>query len=228
MSTFAKRLQSDMKDKGFYQGKIDGVWGNGSQAAWEAILAAASQRNEVPMVLSIPTSGKRIAWSAKVSPKFIDKVVAICRKLGIEDPSDLMACMAWETGETFSPSVVNGAGSKATGLIQFMPTTAKGLGTSSEALAEMTAEEQLEYVYKYFLPYKGRLKNVGDVYMAILWPAGIGKKDDYVLWTKDKRPTTYLQNKGLDVNKDGAITRAECIKKVIEKKEKGLSDRYVR
>ena len=226
MSTFAKRLQSDMKDKGFYQGKIDGIWGNGSQAAWEAILAAASQRNEVPMVLSIPTSGKRIAWSAKVSPKFIDKVVAICRKLGIEDPSDLMACMAWESGETFSPSILNGAGSKAVGLIQFMPSTAKGLGTSSEALAAMTAEEQLEYVYKYFLPYKGRLKNLGDLYMAILYPRAIGKPDDYVLFKEGT--VAYRQNIGLDVGKDGNVTRGECLAKVRAKKERGLLPQFVR
>lgn len=586
MSTLARRLQADMKKNGFYQGDIDGIWGKGSEAAWQAILSSASQRNEAPVPIPFPVSGKRIAWSAKVSPEFVNKVVAISERLGIKDPSDLMSCMAWESGETFSPSVLNGAGSGACvdteteiltetgwkrydqisvgdrvysinydegermemdeilhltikrsdhnyrmksrsfdalsshdhrwyllqrfycrtdnrseicvrtseeiaslkssqtyfiphirhdnvdltkkrlskhplelftllgilasdgsigkelkrlevvghiksnwdecftietcndvlfgdtapqatstkskdknmlrwlyrkeqaefllqffdwdynqgidqtrfikklnpsifkemgfleaeallkgyilgdgcftktnntacfrnteqaiiddfmvaavlagenprqvtdrrggtfhtfpngrrcqikdihtvwlrdarytscakhqmevekvdeeitvwcpttknhnwiarrngtvyvtgncGLIQFMPSTAKGLGTSSEALSKMTAIEQLDYVYKYFLPYKGRLKNLGDIYMAILWPAGIGKKDDYVLWTKDKRPTTYLQNKGLDVNKDGAITRAECIKKVIEKKERGLLSQFVR
>ena len=228
MSTLARRLQADMKKNGFYQGDIDGIWGKGSEAAWQAILSSASQRNEAPVPIPFPVSGKNIAWSAKVSPEFVNKVVAISERLGIEDPSDLMSCMAWESGETFSPSVLNGAGSKAVGLIQFMPSTAKGLGTSSEALSKMTAIEQLDYVYKYFLPYKGRLKNLGDIYMAILWPAGIGKKDDYVLWTKDKRPTTYLQNKGLDVNKDGAITRAECLAKVRAKKERGLLSQFVR
>lgn len=41
-----------------------------------------------------------------------------------------MAAMAFESGETFSPSIKNAAGSGAVGLIQFMPSTAKALGTS--------------------------------------------------------------------------------------------------
>lgn len=223
-----KRLQQDMKDRGFYQGRVDGIWGPGSEAAWKAMSDAAAQRNQVRIPLTIPTQIKGIAWSAKVSTQFLDKLAVICRQLGIEDPSDLMACMAWESGETFSPSVLNAAGSKAVGLIQFMPSTAKGLGTTSAALAKMTAEEQLDYVYKYFLPYKGRLKNLGDIYMAILWPAGIGKSDDWVLWERSKRAVTYAQNKGLDVNVDGTITRGECLVKVRAKKERGLLPQHVR
>lgn len=169
-----------------------------------------------------------IAWSAKVSPEFVAKVIDVCGKLGIPDPSHLMACMAWESGETFSPSIINGAGSKAVGLIQFMPSTATFLGTSASALSKMTAVQQMDYVCKYFMPYKGRLHNLGDIYMAILWPAGIGKDDDYVLWEKNKRPTTYLQNRGLDINNDGDITRGECLTKIKEKLAKGLQAKYIR
>ena len=57
--------------------------------------------------------------------------------------------------------------------------------------------------------------------MTILWPAGIGKNDSYVLWARAKKPTTYRQNIGLDVNKDGVITRAECVAKVTERYNKG-------
>ena len=113
------------------------------------------------------------------------------------------------------------AGSGATGLIQFMPATARGMGTTVEKLAKMSQIEQLNYVYKYFLPQKGKLRNLGDVYMTILWPAGIGKNDSYVLWARAKKPTTYRQNIGLDVNKDGVITRAECVAKVTERYNKG-------
>jgi hypothetical protein len=137
-------------------------------------------------------------------------------------PNYLMACMAWESGETFSPSVKNAAGSGATGLIQFMPATARGLGTTTAALAKMTAEDQLNYVYKYFRPYAGKLRNLGDIYMAILWPKGVGQPDHYVLFDKRKWPTGYRQNSGIDVNKDGLVTRAECLVKVNEKLAKGL------
>jgi len=204
MNETLMRLQQDLKDLGLYTDVVDGIWGKHSQAAWAACI------DKVKGTMS----RKPIAWGAKVSSVFLDKVVRICEDLGLNDPSDLMACIAWESGRSFSPKIYNGAGSGAVGLIQFMPATARGLGTTTTALAAMTAEDQLDYVHKYFQPYKGRLKNLGDLYMAILWPAAIGKPDSYVLWDASSRPTTYRQNIGLDVNKDGAITRAECLVKV--------------
>ncbi len=162
-----------------------------------------------------------IAWGAHVSPVFRERVWWIADTLSL-NPDDLMACMAWESGESFSPSKKNMAGSAATGLIQFMPSTAVALGTSTAKLAAMTAEDQLNYVYKYFRPYAGRLRNLGDIYMAILWPKGVGQDDSYVLWDKGKQPTTFRQNSGLDINKDGKVTRAECLSKILGKLTKGL------
>lgn len=167
-----------------------------------------------------PSVGQ-MAWGAKVSPVFRERVRWIGETLGL-NPDDLMACMAWESGETFSPSIKNAAGSGATGLIQFMPSTAVALGTSTAKLAQMTAEDQLNFVYKYFKPYHGRLRNLGDVYMAILWPRAVGQSDGYVLWDKGKSPTTFRQNAGLDTNKDQRITRAECLGKIQQKLTKGL------
>lgn len=169
---------------------------------------------------------KKIAWGSKVSSVFKDRVLWIADELDC-DPNHLMACMAWESGETFSPSVRNMAGSGATGLIQFMPTTAKGLGTTTARLAKMTAEDQLRYVYEYFKPFAGRLHNLGDVYMAILWPKGVGRDDHFVLFDRAKTPTTFRQNAGLDVNHDGLVTRAECLVKVNAKLAKGLQPQNV-
>lgn len=86
---------------------------------------------------SSPSPSSTLAWGAKVSPEFRETVGDICDGLQIE-PDWLMACMAFETGYTFDPAKKNGAGSSGTGLIQFMETTAKGLGTSTAALARMT------------------------------------------------------------------------------------------
>lgn len=220
------KLQSDMQALGFYEGDIDGDWGPRSQAAWDATVGAAKLRDDacLPPDTEIEHKVSSIAWSIKVSQTFVDRVIwmASALKMPEEGPNWLMACMAWESNETFSPAVINMAGSGATGVIQFMPATAVGLGTTTKALSMMSAEDQLNYVYKYFLPYRGRLNNLGDVYMAILWPAGIGKADDWVLWSKEARPTTFRQNAGLDVNKDGVITRAECIAKVKAKLDKGM------
>lgn len=163
---------------------------------------------------------RSLAWGAKVSKVFRDRVFWIESQLGVS-ADHLMAAMAFESGETFSPSVRNAAGSGATGLIQFMPATAKSLGTTVENLSAMTAEDQLNFVYKYFLPYKGRLKTLADVYMAILWPRAVGKPDSHILWTKAAAPTTYRQNSGLDADKNGAITKAEAAGKVNAKLIKG-------
>jgi hypothetical protein len=137
-----------------------------------------------------------------------------------------MACIAFESAESFRPDIRNAAGSGATGLIQFMPTTAKGLGTTTAALAAMTAVKQLDYVETYFWPYRGRLKTLSDVYMAILWPKGIGKPENYVLWDMAS-PITYRQNAGLDANKDSGITKAEAAAKVQAMLDKGRTEPYL-
>jgi hypothetical protein len=193
-------VQQKLQAAGFDPGPLDGLWGRRTERALEEALTRTAD-------------DPALAWGAKVSREFRQKVRAICARLGI-DPDHLMACMAWETGRTFSPSVRNMAGSGATGLIQFMPATAAGMGTTTGALAKMSAIAQLDYVERYFAPYRGRMRNLGDVYMAILWPAGIGKADDWVLWDRATRPTTYRQNAGIDINRDGRITRAEALAKV--------------
>lgn len=170
-----------------------------------------------------------LAWGAKVSPTFRTTVVAVCRRVVIEDPSWLMACMAFETGETFSPSIRNGAGSGAVGLIQFMPSTAAALGYTVEELVNMTAESQIYVVEAYFKSWAGRLHSLGDVYGAILWPGMIGKADNWVVFDSadTKHPKRYIQNKGLDFNRDGKITKAEVVAKVKAKLDRGLQPPFV-
>jgi hypothetical protein len=147
-----------------------------------------------------------LAWGAKVSPEFRRKTRDIAARLGA-NPSDLMACMAFETGRTFSPAARN-PGSSATGLIQFMRETARSLGTTTEELAAMTAEEQLDKVYDYLKPFTGRLGSLADCYMAILWPPAVGQPDDFAVFANATE--AYRKNKGLDINHDGVVTKREC------------------
>lgn len=130
-------------------------------------------------------------------------------------PDWLMQVMYLETAGTFSPSIRNAAGSSAIGLIQFMASTAKSLGTSTEALAKMTNVQQLNYVYKYFLPYKNKLKSFADVYMAVFYPVMIGRPDNYIIFRKGS--VGYRQNAGIDLNKNGVITKGEFIEWVKKK-----------
>ena len=159
-----------------------------------------------------------LAWGARFNAEERGKLVEIAAALGC-DPSWLTACMAFETGRTFSPSVRN-ATSGATGLIQFMPSTARGLGTTTDELAAMSRIDQLAYVYAYFKPYAGRLHNLGDAYMAVLWPRAVGQPDDYVIFADGT--SAYAANSGLDISHDGEVTRGECLVKVQQLVDEGL------
>lgn len=163
-----------------------------------------------------------LAWGTRVSAEFRRLVLLIAREGGF-DPSDLMAVIAFETGRTFAPDARN-ALSSATGLLQFMtgPTSwAAANGYTQERLMAMTAEEQLrEVVRAYLRPYYGRARTLSDLYMAVLWPKAVGEREDFTLFGDESK--AYLQNKGLDVNKDGAITKAEAAAYVVKAREEGL------
>ena len=163
-----------------------------------------------------------LCWGQKVSPEFRNRLIQLCRKHAwTNDHANwLMSAIAFETGETFSPSVKNAAGSGATGLIQFMPSTAKGLGTTTADLAKMSAVDQLFYVEQYFRPYAKRIASLPDMYMAILLPKYIGQPDDSVLFSEG---VAYRQNSGLDTDKDGVVTKLEAAAKVTEKFMKGYA-----
>lgn len=155
-------------------------------------------------------SGAKLVWGAKVSQEFRAKVREIAKRQNIE-ANWLMAVMAFETGNSFLPYEKNPT-SGATGLIQFLPSTAKSLGTTTARLARMTSVEQLDWVEKYFAQYQGRIHNLGDTYMAVFAPVGLGKPDSFVLYTSPS--AAYNQNAGLDKQRKGYITRGDCVVRV--------------
>jgi Transglycosylase SLT domain len=140
---------------------------------------------------------------------FRTKAAEVEQRLGMQQ-GDLLRLIHFETGGTFDPAVKNRAGSGATGLIQFMPETAKALGTTSEALAKMTPDQQLDYVEKYLSQYKGKIGTLQDAYMAVLYPKAIGQSGTYKLFTKEGDPTAYRQNAGLDTEGKGYVTVADA------------------
>lgn len=138
------------------------------------------------------------------SGSFRSALAEMALSLGL-DPSYIAAVMAIETGRTFSPSIQNPF-TNATGLIQFMPATARAMGTTVDALKRMSAVGQLEYVKRFFRPHVGRIRpNVpGDYYLAVFYPAYIGRDPGTVIFSAGD--TGYAQNAGLDKNADGLIT----------------------
>jgi hypothetical protein len=183
------------------------------------VYVADDRRNQIQVFRS------GIAWGAHTSIDFRIKVVQMADRLRT-DPDYLMAIMAFETGETFSPAILNQANSGAVGLIQFTAPAAQCLKTTIVALGQMTALQQLDYVERYFKECVGprKLATLADLYMAVLWPRAIGEPDGYVLWqAPDIR---YNQNRGLDRNGDGKVTKGEAAGFVQEKLEKGRGADY--
>ena len=138
---------------------------------------------------------------------FLTEVQRICTLLGM-NPDHLMLVMWAES--RLNHRAVNPL-SNATGLIQFMPATATGLGTTVTKLRNMTNVEQLAWVYKYFLPYKGKLHTVYDVYKAVFFPASLGKPKDWVFQTSRLSAKTVADANRIIDNfpRDGKITVAE-------------------
>ncbi len=160
-----------------------------------------------------------IAWGARVSTAFKHKAIEIARRLEM-DQNHLMAIMAFETGRSFDPSQTNRAGSGATGLIQFMPATARDFGTTTAALAAMSAVDQLDFVERYLNPYKGKMADLESAYMAVLYPRAVDKEPSYVLFRKGSK--AYKLNRGLDTNGNGYVTKTEAAAKVLALLAEGL------
>lgn len=146
-------------------------------------------------------SGLEAIALKKHGPEFVQKVKEMSARLGVR-PEWMLAVMQNESG--MDPWRKNSNGG-ATGLIQFMPATAKALGTTTDALAKMSATEQLSYVEKYYSSFKGRMKSGSDMYLATFWPAAVGKGDDY----KIGGATVAKATPAFDLNKDGQITAGE-------------------
>lgn len=111
----------------------------------------------------------------------IKKLGTICKKYGI--PLEWAANLInHESAATWNPAIQNGIG--ATGLIQFLKSTAKGYGTTTAELAKMTFSQQLDYVDEYLNRGTKKYRKNGkiktsytqtDLFMTIFYPAAIGK-----------------------------------------------------
>lgn len=144
---------------------------------------------------------------------FVQRVREISTQLQI-NPNWLMAVMRFES--RLNHQAVNSV-SGATGLIQFMPNTARSLGTTTQALAQMTNVQQLEYVLRYYNSRRGRMHNYLDCYLVTFYPYAMGRPDTFVLGSENSPERAALvahQNTGLDTNHDGQITVAEVRQRI--------------
>ena len=205
------QLQAELKAKGADLGtfgpKGDGVDGRLGPYTRRAAEKFPDIANKYKDTLDRPNSidAQKIDTKAIQDPDFKAKLEKIAQALGVKS-SDLMAVMKQESG--VNPQAVNPK-SNARGLIQFMPDTARLLGTTVDDIYKMDAVQQLDYVYKYFKMTGVGNGTLGDLYMAVFMPKYVGYPDDTVLGQSGANGfsgAVYSQNAGLDRNKDGAIT----------------------
>ena len=169
--------------------------------------------------MSLTGRAKQLVGNDKA---FLKEVKKVASKVGVH-PADLLGLMASESG--LNPQAQNKSG--ATGLIQFMPATAAGLGTSTAALKQMDRVEQMKYVEKFLLKTVPKGASPGHLYTAVYLPAFAKKDSNYVLAKKGgftdswgNHPASwYTHNKGLDANNDGNITISELGARIQKKKK---------
>jgi hypothetical protein len=133
---------------------------------------------------------------------FLTKVYKVAFYLGVK-AEHLMFLMWFETGHTLNSHIQNSIG--ATGLIQFMPATARFLGTTTDALKKMSNVEQMDYVQLHLGIFRGKYKDWVDLYCGIFWPAAVGKPDTYRI----TQEIVAKENPLFDINKDLIIEKSE-------------------
>lgn len=204
-----RELQQRLTDAGYDTRGADGQWGRNTQAAFDAYRADHPMEIQHGNGYSSPTGYdynqiQGVQGNPNVTPEFLREVEGVSQRLGMQ-PEHLMAAMSFETGGEFAADTRN-PNSSATGLIQFMDRTARGMGTTTEALSQMSPIDQLEYVEQYFEPHRGRLDSLESVYTTIL--GGHPSEPGDTMFTQGTRE--YRDNAGLDSNHDGRITAAEA------------------
>ncbi len=102
-----------------------------------------------------------------VDPDGVRAVLDVAPGLGISRRQ-----LAWdvEIESKWNPEAQNPdppKGTGASGLIQWIPTTAHGLGTSVAALRTMSRAAQAPYIQRYLAPFVGHFAKPTDSYLAI-------------------------------------------------------------
>ncbi|QIG42174.1 hypothetical protein G5V58_04805 [Nocardioides anomalus] len=208
-------LQQRLTDAGYDTQGVDGQWGKNTQAAYDQYRADHPLPVQSGSGYSSPSGFdynqiKGVRNNPNVTPEFLRAVEGVASRTGAK-PEELMGVMSLESNGTFRSGVAN-PDTHATGLIQFMPKTAQGLGTNIGDLAKMTPTEQLTYVEKYLSQpqYRGRVGTLEGLYSAVL-PGHVMGGDEVMF-----RPGTaaYDANKWLDTDGRGGISVQEAVQQV--------------
>ena len=208
-------LQQRLTDAGYDTQGVDGQWGPNTQAAYDQYRADHPLPVQHGTGYTSPSGYdynqiRGVRNNPNVTPEFLRALEGVAQRTGAQ-PEHLMGVMSLETMGTFRPNIQN-PDTHATGLIQFIPRTAEGLGTSTAELSRMTPTEQLTYVERYLSQpaYRGRVGTLEGLYSAVL-PGRIMESDDVIF-----RPGTeaYRDNRWLDTDGTPGITLREAVEQV--------------
>lgn len=157
--------------------------------------------------------------TGKLDINFLNKVKEVAKNLNC-DYKDLLALMNSES--SLNSKAWNGT--TAVGLIQFTDKSIEelnrvhGLNLTKEKIAQMSPIEQLDLAEKYLMIAKSynfapdaRL-SAGDLYAITFLP---GRANQEVLCRQGEN--YYKQNKGLDLNNDGVISKQDLENRLAKK-----------
>lgn len=116
---------------------------------------------------------------------FKNKLLMVSQNIGVR-PEDLLAVMAGESG--INPSATNSISAK--GLIQFLPSTLKGLGFSGKNFADLNGEQQLDWIEKHFKSFNFQFKSPAQLYLGNFLPIAL-----YLPGIKQENPNTIILEK---------------------------------
>jgi len=151
---------------------------------------------------------------SKLTADISDYFFSALREMGAylhADPISLLA--VWYSESGVRANAHNPCGD-ASGILQAMPATLKGLGYPGDhtSFRALSATQQIPWALRYYSPYKGKLGSVGAIYVANFMPALLDHAGDpsYVMTAKNGvRSWAFLPNASFDANGDLQITVGE-------------------
>ncbi|MBR5555839.1 hypothetical protein IKU74_07500 [bacterium] len=184
-----------------------------------------------PYKIKTPTLGKRGGGTRTISEQFHRRAMEIADSIGCKY-EDLITVMNFESGIDTTSGKENPR-KRPVGLIQFTGTAIKALNKTygynldKDKILQMNEIEQLDIVEKYFEMTKrdsSHLKNkktldAADLYTLTILPGRAGKDVLCQKGETDKHGRLlryYESNKGIDVGKDGIISRSDILAKLDE------------
>lgn len=152
----------------------------------------------------------RLPGIERLSAAELRELVRASDAIGIS-PAEMAVVIWHESG--FRTQAKNPS-STAVGLLQWTRARATELGVTVEDIRQMSAAEQLRLAERDLARFRSKLRQTGDLYVAVFAPAGLGQSDDYAL--AHEHTDQYELNKGLDLDRDGQITVRDLRARVLD------------